>query len=149
MTLNILITDTDVEKKNPCYLGRYLSLPWSRTLLEIADMKEVPPENRIWLITAFLPDKENRLFAVWCARNALIFMANPDPRSVNAIDVAEQFAHGNATAEELDAAWDAARDAWGAAWDAARDAAWGAARGEQLKYLHDLLYKNEERLSEL
>ena len=57
-----------------------------------------------------------------------------DPRSLNALDVAERFANGKATKEELEAAsaasaaaWDAAwaesAAAWDAAWDAARDAA--------------------------
>ena len=70
-----------------------------------------------------------RLFAVWCARQVQHLMT--DPRSIAALDVAENHANGNATNEELDAAWDAARDAawdaaWAAAWAAARDAAWDA-----------------------
>ena len=74
-------------------------------------------------------DKTLRLFAVWCARNALSLVENPDPRSVNSVDVAERFANGEATREELCAAWDAARSAaLDAAWDAARSAAWDAAR---------------------
>ena len=90
-----------------------------------------------------------RLFAVWCAREALKLISNPDKRSVTACDVAEAYANGNATKEELAAArdaawaaaeaaawdvWDAARAAeaaaWNAAWNAARaagDAAWAAA----------------------
>lgn len=84
-------------------------------------------------------DKNLRLFACWCARKVWHLL---DERSKNAIEVAERFANGEATQEELraaakaaardaarDAAWDAA---WGAAWDAAmdaaRDAAWAAAR---------------------
>ena len=98
-------------------------------------------------------DQTARLFAVWCAREALKLIDNPDPRSIAAVDVAERFANGEATIEELaavraaaravawDAAWDAviaaARNAaWAAAWDAvraaaravARDVAWDAAR---------------------
>ena len=64
-------------------------------------------------------DKTLRLFAVWCAREALKLIDNPDPRSVNGCDVAEKYANGEATEEELDAAraatWDAA---WAAAWAA-------------------------------
>ena len=41
------------------------------------------------------------------------------------IETARRFANGEATCEELDAVWAAARDA---AWAAARDAAWAAAR---------------------
>jgi len=88
-------------------------------------------------------DRDARLFAVWCARQVQHLME--DQRSIDALDVAEKYANGKATDEELssardaawyaarDAAWSAARDAaWGAArdaaWDAAREAAWGAAR---------------------
>ena len=77
--------------------------------------------------------KELRLFAVACARR--VEHLNSDPRVKNAIDVAERYAHGKATIEELNAAraaaraatWDAARAAAGyaAAWYAA-DAAWDA-----------------------
>ena len=93
-----------------------------------------------------------RLFSVWCAREALKLVDNPDQRSVTACDVAERYANGEATEKELyaaraaarDAAWDAARAAardaaWDAAWDAARvaarDAARDAARAAQSKYL--------------
>ena len=70
-------------------------------------------------------DKEWRLFAVWCARQVRHLMK--DSRSLNALDVAERFANGLATEDELKAAWDAAGDAaWDAAWSAARTAA-GAA----------------------
>jgi len=74
--------------------------------------------------------REWRLFAVACARR--VEYLNPDPRVKNAIDVAERYANGQATDEELrtsgDAAWAAARDAArDAAWVAARDAAWAAA----------------------
>jgi len=60
-----------------------------------------------------------RLFAVWCAREALKLVENPDQRSVKACDVAEAWANGNATQEELAAAYVAAKDA---AKDAARAA---------------------------
>ena len=74
-------------------------------------------------------DKTLRLFAVWCAREALKLVDNPDPRSVNACDVAERYANGEATDEELAAALAAARDAArAAAWDAALAAALAAAR---------------------
>ena len=97
-------------------------------------------------------EKELRLFAVWCARQVQHLMT--DKRSLDALDVAERFARGNATAEELtaartaawDAAWAAERAAAeaaartaartaarGAAWDAAWDAAWAAERAAQVK----------------
>ena len=106
-------------------------------------------DDALWCLRAVDGhEKEMRLYAVWCARQAQHLMK--DPRSLAALDVAERHAHGQATDAELaaasDAAW-AARDvAWAAwdvarnaasaaasaaayaAWDAARDAAWDAAR---------------------
>jgi hypothetical protein len=94
-----------------------------------------------------VPDKSLRLIAVRCAREVQHLMK--DQRSIDALDVAERHANGEATDEELTAAWAAAdaaaRDAadaaaWDAAgaaaraaagdaaWDAAGAAAWAAAR---------------------
>ncbi|MHB1266431.1 MAG: hypothetical protein ACYCY2_02370 [Acidithiobacillus ferriphilus] len=67
--------------------------------------------------------REWRLYAVWCARQVQHLMS--DSRSLAALEVAERFANGQATDEDLSAAWAAAR---AAAWDAAWDAAWAAAR---------------------
>ena len=105
-------------------------------------------------------DQQWRLYAVWCARQVQHLML--DTRSVTALDVAERFANGDATREELTAAWRAAGAvtwdaagaaarvaagvaAWDAAWDAAGEAAaaarmaaagaaaWAAAREAQKK----------------
>ena len=51
-------------------------------------------------------DQQWRLYAVWCARQVQYLMT--DTRSVAALDVAERFANGDATREELTAAWRAA-----------------------------------------
>lgn len=92
-------------------------------------------------------DRTLRLFAAWCARNTPLDDGRvtgdllTDPRSLAALEVAERYANGIATPEELAAARGAA---WGAAWaaawaaaeaaaDAAADAAWGAARGAARK----------------
>ena len=77
-------------------------------------------------------EREMRLYAIDCARSVQHLMN--DKRSLDALDVAERFAHGLATQTELDAAWAAARDAamdaaWAAAWAAASSAASSAARG--------------------
>lgn len=53
--------------------------------------------------------KEWRLFAVWCARRVQHLMK--DQRSIDAIDVAERYANGEATEEELTAAKSAAIEA--------------------------------------
>ena len=108
--------------------------------------------------------KEMRLYAVDCARSVQNLTTNA--RSLAAIDVAERYANGAATYEELAAAWnttwdaakDAARDAaWDAAWgaadyaawdaagDAARDAAWDAAREVQADLLRIVCAEIEQR----
>ena len=81
-------------------------------------------------------DKNARLFAVWCAREALALFDSPDPLSIAAVDVAERYANGEATIEELAAARAAA---WAAAWAAARAAAWAAAWDAQNKKLCEML----------
>ena len=90
---------------------------------------KLKPDWIIWIATqkGVLSDRELRLFAVWSARQVQHFMK--DPRSVFALDVAEKYTNGQASAEELTAAKDAARDAaWDAVWDSARDAARDAAK---------------------
>ena len=59
-----------------------------------------------------------RLFAGWCARRVLPLFERQRPddkRPRAAIETAEQYARGEATAEELDAAWYAAGPAAGCA----------------------------------
>ena len=94
-------------------------------------LRAEPQHSAIW-----------RLLAVHYARQVQHLMT--DPRSLNALDVAERHAHGQATDHGLSAAraaaWAAARDAardaaraaagaaaWAAAWDAAGEAAGEAA----------------------
>lgn len=63
--------------------------------------------------------RELRLFAVRCARAVQHLLK--DKRSLDAIDVAERYANGQATDEELDDAFDAAIEA---GTDSASEAAW-------------------------
>ena len=113
-----------IRAARPCAGG------WTKLLAHLgksrADKKPLPFEtildsngldDALWCCRAAPQyDREWRLFAVWCARRVQHLMT--DPRSIAALDVAEQFARGEATADELGAAWAAARDAA----DAARDA---------------------------
>ena len=124
---------TNGWKKLLAHLGKTEAddepLPFS-TILESNGL-----DDALWCCR-FTPeyDKEWRLFAVWCARQVQHLMK--DSRSLNALDVAERFANGLATEDELKAAGDAARYAGEAAWaaaraaagDAADAAAWSAAR---------------------
>ena len=92
-------------------------------LLTILDSNGL--DDTLWCFRAVEGcDKEIRLYSVWCARQVQHLMK--DPRSINALDVAERFANGTVSNEELVAAWDAARDAARDAAGPAGDAAWAA-----------------------
>ena len=121
-----VLTIHDLRSYEPCYdPSKYFPEDWSGTIIDIVIDERIPWEDRLWAVMRndLLSDKLMRLFAVWCARQVQHLMK--DERSLKALDVAENFANGLATKEELAAAWVAARDA---AWVAARVAAWVAAR---------------------
>ena len=101
----------------------------------------------IWLINEmeWSNEKDLRLMAVAFARQVQHLMN--DQRSINALDVAERYANGEANIEELTAAWVAAWAA-GAAWAAwaarAARVAWeaeaaGAARADQANIIRQYL----------
>ena len=110
-------------------------------LLPYADILRINgPEDAVWACQAEPQHaREWRLFAVWCARQVQHLMF--DPTLIAAIDVAERYAHGQATAAQLSAArgnaWVAKglvskgaaeiAAAWGAAWVATGDAHQAAA----------------------
>lgn len=110
------------------------------------------PDWMIWLMlkVGYKDDQMYRLFSCWCAANTpladgrVIWDLLTDNRSRKAILVAIDFANGEASHDELQAAcaaaaawadaWDAAwpaacaaAAAWADAWDTARDAACAAA----------------------
>ena len=67
-------------------------------------------DDALWCLRAVDgQDRELRLYAVWCARRIQNLMS--DPRSVAALDVAERYARGRATDDELEAARTAAAGA--------------------------------------
>ena len=81
-------------------------------------------DDAIWCLRVIEgKDREIRLFAVWCARQVQHLMTNQ--RSIDALDVAERFANGQANVEELRAA------AAAAAYAAAAYAAYAAAAREK------------------
>ena len=124
------------------YLGKTKADDEPLSLVTIIDSNGL--DDAIWCLRAVAGrDREIRLFAVWCARQVQHLLK--DQRSLDAIDVAERYANGQATEAELaaaaDAAWEAIRDTAdvageAAAWEAIRDtadvageaAAWAAAR---------------------
>jgi hypothetical protein len=137
------ITLNKIRAHSPCEDG------W-RTLLTYLDKTNADDEplaittildsngldDALWCLRAVEGhDREIRLYAVWCARQVQHLMT--DKRSLDALDVAERYANGQASEEERAAAEDAAeaaaRDAaWHAAGIAAWDAAWHAARSAAL-----------------
>lgn len=147
-------TLNDIRACSPCAEG------WTKLLQHLGKTKaddELLPlvtildsnglEDAIWCLEVVKgQDRAIRLFGVACARQVQHLMA--DPRSLAALDVAERFANGEATTEELSAArsaaWSAAESAaepaarsaarsaaWSAAWSSAEPAAWSAARAKQ------------------
>ena len=120
MELKTLTID-DIRSFRPCYdPTRFLPEYWQGTVIDILRVTDCPAEDRLWVVCRedLIDARTLRLFAVWCARQALKLESDPDPRSVNACDVAERYANGEATdqlAAARDAAWAAARDAAGAA----------------------------------
>ena len=99
------------------------------SILQILDSNGL--DDATWCLQAVKGfEREKRLFAVACAREVQNLMT--DPRSIAALVVAERFANGCASQEELAAARHAARHAaadaaagaaWSAAWSVERDAA--------------------------
>ena len=70
-------------------------------LVQILDSNGL--DDALWCLRAVTGrDKEIRLYAVWCARQVQNLMT--DQHSLVALDIAESFANGKATREELYAA---------------------------------------------
>jgi len=119
---------------------------WALTQPTMIDVWENCPRSEwlLWILDAIdqrHDDRTMRLFAVWCARNTPLADGRvtgdllTDPRSLAALEVAERYANGRATDEELAAARAAAWDAAGsAAWTAAWTAAW-ASQADHLRTL--------------
>ena len=133
-------------------------------MAELWDREDLKPAWRIWIATrpGVLTDRELRLFACWCCRQVWHLL---DERSRHAVEIAELYAEGKATSDELAAvrdaadaaeraaaraaegaavreaaeaaAWAAEDAALAAALDAAVDAAWDAARAAQAAYLKE------------
>ena len=146
------ITLNDIRKWYPYYdPSKYAPENWKGTAIDILKAEQIPALDRLWCILRreVIDDKTARLFACWCAREALKLVPKEQisPRSIAAIETAERFAHGKATKKELEAAanaaWAAANatrdDAWDAARDAARAAARAAAEAVQIKRLIKML----------
>ena len=125
-----------IRKHSPCadgweqlltYLGKTKSDDEPLSIATILDSNGI--DDALWCLRAVEGyDMEIRLYAVWCVRQVQHLLT--DQRSLDALDVVERYANGDATKSELtaarDAAW-AAGDAARAEGDAARAAAAAAA----------------------
>ncbi len=107
----------------------------SFTPLEILNRSDVSDEDRLWVVLReeIIPERDLRLLACDFADHVMPIWAGAypdDTRPQDAIAVARRYANGDASAEELTVARDAAGDAAWNAWDAvaAGDAARNAAR---------------------
>jgi len=135
--VNMKTTLNQIREKSPCaegwrkllaHLGKQRADDEPLTITQIIDSNGL--DDALWCLRAVQGrDLEIRLYAVWCARQVQHQMT--DPRSLAALDAAENFAIGEVTKADLaaarEAAWAAAEAAargvtWGAAWDAARSA---------------------------
>ena len=124
---------------------------WAVTQPTMVDVWDNCPRSEwlLWLTDAIdqrLDDRTLRLFAVWCARNTPLADGRvtgdllTDPRSLAALEVAERYANGRATDEELAAARAAAEAAARvAARYAARAAAEVAAWDAQADHLRTMV----------
>ncbi len=123
------IKDMTIEqfctKHRACKEGKEWALAFCASMKEV--WEKAQPDWLLWVATrpSVLTDKELRLFAVSCARQVQHLMT--DPRSIEAINVAEKYAQGKAAHDELVAARAAADAAAYAAAYAAADAADAAA----------------------
>ena len=95
-------------KKLLAYLGKTKADDEQLSLLTILDSNGI--DDALWALRAVEGhDREKLLYAVWCVRHVEHLLT--DQRSLDALEVAERFARGPASREELAAARAAARAA--------------------------------------
>jgi hypothetical protein len=124
------------EKHNACEDGRKWALAVCKDMQEV--WENAKADWLVWVACrpGVLSEKDLRLFVCWCARMMWDWL--DDPRSRNAVEVAERYAMDGATSVELykarEEAQAAAMDVAAAValmvpWGTARDVAWIAAGG--------------------
>lgn len=146
-------TLNEIWAHSPCHTGwakllRHLDKtgPDDEPLSLLTILESNGIDDAIWALRAVNEpacERDARIFAVRCVRQSAQHLLT-DPRSLNALDVAERYAVGMATDNKLQdaikealAAWVAAREAedyawsenWDAevdTWDEAQDVAWAA-----------------------
>jgi hypothetical protein len=118
---------------------------WSA--LDILNLPDVPDEDKLYSVlnVALIDEPILHEFACRCAERALAKSANPDPRSVAAIEAKRAWLRGEITDDDLRSARYAAQKAavyagyaaLEAAWEAALVAALVAARGAERRWQVD------------
>jgi len=99
-----MLTIADIRALEPCYDPvNYISREWTGTILDVLKMARVPAQDRLWVVTRFINQKTQRLFTVFCARQ-IIKTLGECTEAVEAIDVAEKYAKGEARKYKLQAA---------------------------------------------
>jgi hypothetical protein len=100
-----------IRAKNPCHSGWSMLMralgktrPDDEPISIATILNSNGLEDALWCLSAVEgSDREIRLFAIFCARQVQHLMTSS--HSLNAVDVAERFANGNASAEELVSTW--------------------------------------------
>ena len=132
----------EILKSGSCYsedrIRELVGKRKSISLKNLLDM-DISDADKVWAFSylSFVDDRDKRLFACACAENVLHIYESRYPgdnRPGQAIEVARRYANGEATIEELRAAWAASAAASAAGW-AASDAAWAAASAEQVQLI--------------
>jgi len=146
------ITYKKVMDKNPCYdpYEKYgISKKKKLDLIDVFGMRRVPIPDKIWIVIEFLPEIEQRRFAIWCARRCKTSVIEITDY-IDAIE--DHYIHGTITYEAMRVAywtadwtadWAAYRAAYWAAdraayWAADRAAYWAADRAERKSQLREL-----------
>ena len=136
------VTLKEFKRFNPCWLedkegaAKLEEIGKRRAHWTALDILDLPPEevsakDKLW--AALRPELVDEAilheFACRCAENALKLVADPDPRSVAAIEAKRKWLRGEVTDQELGVA--RAAD-WGAACAAARDEQVAMLRGKDV-----------------
>lgn len=115
------LTWADYEQYSPCYNPAERYGEFTGSIIDILKDDRIPDDDKIWAFTreGIVDDRTLRLFACRCVREVWHLLT--DERSRNAVEVAERYADGLATDEDLEVARKSARKS-----AAARDAAWAS-----------------------
>lgn len=91
--------------------SHYFPGDWRGTAVDLLNDARLPPEERLWFVlrTELLSKLSLRLFAVWCAKRVQLLAGHPLGELT--VSVAERYANGQASYQELVAVRDAAVDA--------------------------------------